>query len=129
MREIASLLSAQRDLGTLDLLLKRVQVEESRLGRATDRLQVISSERRVLETAKAPVEAKLEVLAAQLDQISTGPHPELEVMSAQLQEELRRIRLRLAGLAEEASVLENEVGRRREELAAWQNLVDRRLKE
>jgi hypothetical protein len=127
LREVLSLLRQQSEVQSTELLMKRVQLAESRLAESNNRLRAATAERRALETAKASLEGRIELIAARMAQSTTEGSPEIEAMSRQVIVEQRRIQQRLSALAEETGKLESEVSSQSADLASWQDALDRAL--
>jgi len=128
LKEIAALLSRQSDLQSVDLLMKRVQLSEGQVAELEGRLRSAQGELRDLETERSNVEMRLEMTSKQLERAGPDePASELEALSAQAEEELKRVRQRAGQLTQEIAGLENELGTRRDDLRSWQTVLDRRL--
>jgi hypothetical protein len=127
LREILSLLRRQTEVQATELLMKRVELAEARLGESNNRLRVVTAERRALEAAKISLTARIEILAAKTPDVSTGESPQLEAAARQAIGEERRIQRRLEALAGEIGTLENEISSQSAELASWQDMLDRQL--
>jgi hypothetical protein len=127
LREILSLLRKQTEVQATELLMKRVELAEARLGESNNRVRVVMAERRALEGAKISLAARIEILAARMTDVSTEGSPEIEAASRQVIGEQRRIQQRLVALAEETSMLESEISSQSAELVSWQDTLDRQL--
>ena len=128
LKEITALLKGQSDIQDLDLLMKRVQLGESQVAELDRQLRSDESELRGLETQRSNSELRMRAIAAQLKRDSQDQKPgELEAISEQAAEELRRTRQRMGQLAQEIAALQNDLATRQEDLRGWQALLDRRL--
>jgi predicted nuclease with TOPRIM domain len=127
LREILSFLRKHSEVQATELLLKRVELAEARLGESNDRLRTVTAERRGLEAAKSSLDGRIEILAARMAQAPTETSPEIEAASHQVIVEKQRIQQRLAALGEETAKLENEISLQSADLLAWQDTLDRQL--
>jgi predicted nucleic acid-binding Zn-ribbon protein len=128
LKEMTALLNRQSDLQSLDLLMKRVQLSESQVAELERQIRTDQSELRGLETERANDELRLSAIGAQLKRNNPEEHPaELEAMSAQATEALKRTRLRIGQLNQEIAGLQADLASRQEDLRGWQALLDRRL--
>ena len=127
LKEIAALLKGQSDLQGLDLLMKRVQLSESQLAEHERRLRGSESELRSLESERGNLEMRLKMFTSQVERAPKEDFPQLELVSAQAEEELKRVRQRIALLRPEIVALEGDVQSRADDLRSWQSLLDRRL--
>jgi predicted nucleic acid-binding Zn-ribbon protein len=127
LKEIVTLLKGQADLQGLDLLMKRVQLSESQLAEHERRLRGSESELRSLESERGNLEMRLKMFTSQVEKAPKEDFPQLELVSAQAEEELKRVRQRIAHLRPEIVALEGDVQSRRDDLRSWQSVLDRRL--
>lgn len=128
LKEIVVLLRAQRESDELALLIKRVELAEARLAERERALKVAQSERRSLDSEKAQLELRLEMVAAEAEGAGGEmPIAQVDAMTAQVEGELRRVRQRATELANEVALLESSVASQSRDVQAWQSHLDRRL--
>lgn len=131
MDRIATLLEKQVQGRRLDLSLKRIELQTRRVETLEGELRSAEERQRSLEDQKQQTQSQLEVIARQLE--AMGPE-ELEdnregfrFMTEQAEAELGRIEGRLQESVQRVLELGNELTRRRDDLQAIQDRVDREL--
>jgi len=127
LKEIATALSRQSDLQSVDLLLKRVQLSESQAADLERRLQSAQAERNSLENERRNTEMRLKMFTSRLEKGVEVASAEIEAMTTQMEGELKRIRQRVGQLTPEIDAVESELATRRDEVRSWLSVLDRRL--
>ena len=128
LKQLVVLLNKQSDLQDLDLLMKRVQLVDSRIGELERRLRTAEADLRNEQTKQATLEQQLKGVNAELQRHNPNiPATELEAMAAHTEAELKRVQQRGSQLTQEIAALESELAARRDDLRSWQGILDRRL--
>ena len=128
LKEIARLLSQQSEGHNLDLLMKRVQLAAGQVAETEKRLASAEAARRSVEQERDHTEARLRMIedGVQADG-SEIPAAQAEMLTAQAEADLRRLRVRIAQLSLEIGALETREADQRRDLQSWQSTLDRRL--
>jgi chromosome segregation ATPase len=128
LKDIALLLRQQGESGELELLIKRVELAETRLAERERALAAAEAEQRSLDGERSQLELSLEMIAAQAERGGGElPDTQAEAMTAQTEAQLRRVRQRTAELAREIAGLENAIASQAAEVQSWKSILDRRL--
>ena len=131
MKEIASLLQQQLDNQKADLLMKRMDISARALATQEQLLRAAVSERDSLSDQMTELRARADQMRAELDkETPVGSHSrkeELDRLESELELRQGLIKERLATADQKVMQLENDVSRFRDEIRAWQELVDARL--
>ena len=128
LERIANSLEGQLAGQRLDLMLKRLEVSERRVGPLEEQVRKTRAERSVLADREERARLQLSEMA---DRMAAGElelsDREAEAVVAQMELDLDQVRSRISELDRQLGTLENELTRVREEIRNWQNTVDREL--
>lgn len=131
LERIAVLLERQLESDEIDLTLKRIEMGESRISSLEDELADARSTRRSIEDETDGLRMHLrnieQELATSTAEDLEGERPGYEMMSRQATYRLESLEQRLQETDARIYEIENELGRRRDDLRSLQEAVDRRL--
>src|SRR5262245_5914570 len=99
LKEIAALLNRQSDIESLDVLMKRVQLDDGQVTDLERRLRSAQDELRGLEGERNGVEMRLKMFSSRADHADAEKvEGSLAIMTEQAEKELKRIRQRIGQL-------------------------------
>lgn len=131
LARIAELLERQVEGQSLDLALKRVQFGSGRVETLERDLRNAEDRRSSLSDEQYRIRSRLEMMAGEFEDLSPeqleGRRPMYEQMIGQAERELEILDARLLETEQRIIDLENELTRRRDDLRAIQDQLDREL--
>jgi chromosome segregation ATPase len=127
LARIVTLLERQIEGQRLDLELKRLEVASRRVDALEEDLARARSSRTGLANERFGMESRLETLPAEVDQANPDSLPMLEVMTRQVESHLERLDAQIAEADARILELENELTRRRQDIQALEDRLDREL--
>ena len=128
LKQLVALLNRQSDLQDLDLLMRRVQLGDSRVAELERRLRAAEGELRSEQAKQAALEQQLRSAKAELQRRNPSiPADELQSLVARTEAELKTAGQRTSQLTQEIAALQSELAARRDELRSWQSVLDRQL--
>ena len=131
MQEIASLLREQLKKQQADVLMKRMEISGRALSTQEQELRGVVAERGTITDGLKEIQARIEQLKDD-DGREAPPgvrRPENGLARERFELELREklLKDRLAASDQRVIELENDVARRRDEIKAWEELIDAQL--
>lgn len=127
LERIAGLLERQLQGQRLDLMLQRVDVASRQVGSLEGDLAGLRSRRTSLVDERFGLQSRLEAMAAEVDASDPEALPVYEAMTRQAERGLEHLGVRIAETDARILELENELVRRRGDLQALQDRLDREL--
>lgn len=118
--------AAERD--DVELLMKRVELSSSLVGDAAQRLREVESELSDLDNENGNLEMRLSMIRLQKEGASSPETvQQFEIMEAQSQSQMKKLRERVAQLKAEGAGLKTDLEANRDELREWKETLDKRL--
>lgn len=127
LARIASLLEDQLEGQRLDLRLKRLEAASRRVDALEDDLTRARSGRTSLADERFQMSSRMETMATEVDQADPEALPMYEAMTRQAERLLAHLDTRIAELDSRILELENQLARRRADLQALEDHLDREL--
>lgn len=127
LENIVTVLEQRAGAQDLDVLMKRVQIAATRLTSVESALRAAQADWNALETERSGVELRLGQLRLRAESGGEGVRPMFELMAESTETERKRVLQRMIQLTQEIAARRAELDRRRDELADWQRVLDRRL--
>lgn len=124
---IAELLERRLEGQRLDLRLKRLEAASRRVDALEGDLGRARSSRSSLADQRFQMQSRLENLAAEVEQADPETLPNYERMLREAERIMERFETRIAELDARILEIENELGRRRADLQALEDRLDREL--
>jgi len=131
LQEIVSLLKDQARRQQTDLLMKRMETYHRALAAQEQELRRATSDRNSLTQELRGITARIEQISAESDIEKPGesrlPKEAMAQFRAEMDLQERLLKERLAVADQAILDLENDVARRRKEIAVWEEMVDTQL--
>ncbi len=129
LEKIATLLARQSDSADVDLLMKRVQLGQSRISEYERQLKDAEHSREELQDRKTQLEMQVQMTRTRNDNASEprmSPE-ELDSWTQRFGEQLKRTNQRLSEASAEIAEIQGHLTESVEGVRDWQVLLDRRL--